>query len=177
MPRRILIAVAVLALLGAGCSTAAAKKTASTTPPRPAGRYPSAISKMVCADDAQKEIAEALGEKATVTTPTWVNDTYTCRYVYPTGSMTLSVKELSSWSQTLAYFHHVGQTEGVRRNLANLGQGAFQVTNGSVAVRKDWKVLYVDITGLPPQFGKPPTSRGAVAVTVADVILGCWAGD
>jgi len=35
----------------------------------------------------------------------------------------------------------------------------------------------VDNSGLPAQFGVPPTSSGAVAVTVADVILGCWAGD
>ncbi len=54
---------------------------------------------------------------------------------------------------------------------------AFQTTNGSVVVRKDWKVLLVNSTGLPPQFGQPPTSSGDVAVTVSDVILGCWAGD
>jgi len=46
-----------------------------------------------------------------------------------------------------------------------------------MVVRKDWKVLVVADTGLPAQFGIPPTSAGAVAVTVADVILGCWAGD
>jgi hypothetical protein len=46
-----------------------------------------------------------------------------------------------------------------------------------VVVRKDWKVLVVDSSGLPAQFGVPPTSSGDVAVTVGDVILGCWAGD
>jgi hypothetical protein len=46
-----------------------------------------------------------------------------------------------------------------------------------VVVRKDWKVLLVDSSGLPAQFGVPSTSSGDVAVTVADVILGCWAGD
>lgn len=175
MARRTLIAVALVALLAAGCGTTTATKTAAK--PLPAGPYPSAISKEVCAKDAQGEIAEALGEKAVVSPPTWVAHKYSCNYVYPTGTMRVSVKELSSWKQTLAYFHQVGQIGGVKRHLANLGQGAFQVDNGSVAVRKDWKVLYVDITGLPPQFGKPPTSSGDVAVTVADVILGCWAGD
>ena len=58
-----------------------------------------------------------------------------------------------------------------------LGEGAFQTTSGSVVVRKDWKVLLVNNAGLPAQFGVPPTSSGSVAVTVADVILGCWAGD
>jgi hypothetical protein len=46
-----------------------------------------------------------------------------------------------------------------------------------MVVRKDWKILTVDISGLPAQFGRPPTSRGDVAVTVADVILACWSGD
>ena len=50
-------------------------------------------------------------------------------------------------------------------------------TDGSVVVRKDWKVLLVDDSALPTQFGVPPTSASDIAVTVADVILGCWAGD
>jgi hypothetical protein len=38
-------------------------------------------------------------------------------------------------------------------------------------------VLLVNIAGLPDQFGVPPTNSADVAVTVADVILGCWSGD
>ena len=91
--------------------------------------------------------------------------------------MTLSVKELSSWAETRAYFAATAVTSGRARDLPGLGQAAFQATDGSVVVRKDWKVLVVDIGGLPAQFGVPPTSSGDVAVTVADVILGCWAGD
>lgn len=146
--------------------------------PKPAGKHPSAISKMVCADDAEHEIAEALGLKAVrISTPTWVDDLYSCTYEYPDGSFTLSVKELSSWDQTYAYFDGLGTRYGKARALGNLGQGAFSETAGSVVVRKDWKVLTVDIAGLPAQFGVPPTSSGDIAVTVADVILGCWAGD
>jgi hypothetical protein len=133
---------------------------------------------MVCGDDAQREIAAALGLKTTkVSTPTWVDHLYSCRYEYPDGAFTLSVQELSSWGQTLDYFRVLGSRYGDTRSLGNLGQGAFSETDGSVVVRKDWKVLTVDITGLPGQFGVPPTSSGDIAVTVADVILGCWAGD
>jgi hypothetical protein len=46
-----------------------------------------------------------------------------------------------------------------------------------MVVRKDWKVLLVDVADLPAQFGQPPTSSGDAAVSVADVILGCWSGD
>jgi hypothetical protein len=91
--------------------------------------------------------------------------------------MTLSVKELSSYPETQAYFQTVQNGMGKTRDLPGLGQGAFQTTNGSVVVRKDYKVLLVDSAKLPAQFGVPRTSSGAVAVTVADLILGCWAGD
>ena len=80
-------------------------------------------------------------------------------------------------AQTLAYFAWLGRQHGETATVRNLGQGAFQTDNGSAVVRKDWKILTVDISGLPAQFGKPPTSRGDVAVTVADLILACWAGD
>jgi hypothetical protein len=124
-----------------------------------------------------KDINEVLGVKAKVSTPTWVDHLYSCQYGYPDGSMQLSVKELSSWAQTYAYFDSLADRLGRARTLQGLGQGAFQTTSGSVVVRKDWKVLLVDTQGLPGQFGVPPTSSSDVAVTVGDVILGCWAGD
>jgi hypothetical protein len=71
----------------------------------------------------------------------------------------------------------LGSTLGDKGSIGNLGQGAFSTKNGSVVVRKDWKVLLVDISGLPSQFGEPLSPRGDIAATVADVILGCWAGD
>jgi hypothetical protein len=132
---------------------------------------------MVCAHEAAGEIDSALGERATVSKPTWADHRYSCRYGYPSGSMEVSVKELSSWTQTKQYFNSLAATLGRSRELPGLGQGAFQTTDGSVVVRKDWKVLLVDSSALPPQFGVPPTSSGDVAVTVGDVILGCWAGD
>ncbi len=168
--------VVLLALLATGCS-GGASTTPTSRAPEPAGTTPSPISVMVCAHEAVSEIDSALGEKATVSRPTWTGHLYSCRYGYPTGSMEVSVKELSSWTQTTQYFNSLATTLGRSRDLPGLGQGAFQTTDGSVVVRKDWKVLLVDSTALPPQFGIPPTSSGDVAVTVGDVILGCWAGD
>jgi hypothetical protein len=69
--------------------------------------------------------------------------------------------------------HRMGRTKSIR----NLGQGAYQTNGGWVVVRKDRKILTVDISRLPAQFGVPPTSRSDVGVPVADVILACWAGD
>jgi hypothetical protein len=169
--------VVALGLGAAGCGGGASGTTSTTRAPLPAGRDPSTIAKMVCQADAQREIASALGETATVSKATWSDHVYSCRYAYPTGSFVLSVKELSSWAETDAYFRGLAATMGRSRDLEELGQGAFQTTDGSVVVRKDWKVLTVDAADLPPHFGVPPTSSGAVAVTVGDVILGCWAGD
>jgi hypothetical protein len=172
----VFVAVAVLASVAAGCSGGTAS-TSTTRPPQPAGSVPSPIAVEVCSHDALTEINSALGERAAVSHPTWIDHLYECRYTYPTGSMLLSVKELSSWAETTQYFDNLATTLGKSRELQGLGQGAFQTTSGSVVVRKDWKVLLVDSTGLPAQFGVPPTSSGDVAVTVGDVILGCWAGD
>ncbi len=170
-----MVALALVALLGAGCSSGAAPGT--TQAPKPAGATPSPIAVQVCAAEARNDIDSALGVKATVSRPTWVDHLYQCRYGYPTGSFVLSVKELSSWPQTLDYFHSLATRLGKSGDLQGLGQGAFQTTDGSVVVRKDWKVLLVDTSALPQQFGVPPTSSSDVAVTIGDVILGCWAGD
>ena len=174
---RAVVASIVVVLSVAACGSTGA--SIADTTPLPAGPTPSKVAKMVCAGEAQADMQSALGEVATVTTPTWSADehVYSCTYAYPTGSFTLSVKELSSWSQTEDYYAGLEVTMGKSRNLLGLGQAGFQARDGSVVVRKDWKVLTVDSTGLPAWFGVPPISSGEVAIDVADVILGCWDGD
>jgi hypothetical protein len=151
---------------------------AASEAPLPAGRTPSSIATMICKPKAKLEIASVLGEFAAVSHPTWVQHLYSCRYSYPTGSMVLSVKELSSWTQTKSYFRSLAEQMGGMSEVINgLGQAAIQTRDGSMIVRKDWKVLLVNPAGLPTQFGQPPTSSHSVAQSVADVILGCWNGD
>jgi hypothetical protein len=177
---------AAVSVLVAGCSSGPAQSTGSTRSsdalasrqrPLPAGPLPSDIAKEVCAREAQSDIAQTLGLRASVSTPTWIDHAYSCRYRYPDGYFELTVKELSSWPQTLSYFASIGRSQGRANSIPNIGQGAYQTDSGWAIVRKDWKVLTVDISGLPAQFGRPPTSRADVAVTVADLILACWAGD
>ncbi|HEX3980708.1 MAG TPA: hypothetical protein VHW93_05770 [Acidimicrobiales bacterium] len=172
----LMLVVGLVAILSTSCN-GASSATATTKAPLPAGPQPAAVSKEVCVSDAPHDVGLALGEKPTVTKPTWVDHLYTCRYSYPGASMTLSVKELSSWPQTVAYFNGLATQLGKARQLKGLGQGAFQTPNGSVVVRKDWKVLLVDVSDLPASFGHPPTTPGVIGVAVADVVLGCWAGD
>ena len=175
MPRRARLGLAVLAVvLGiAGCGSGKAPAES----PQPAGNSPSAIARMVCTEKATGEIAEVVAAKASVTAPTWADHLYSCGYRYREGTMVLSVKELSSWTQTYAYFHELAETLHKTAPVKGLGQGAFVVGDGSVVVRKDWKILLVDISGLHGMVGSPPSSRNTVALDAAAVILGCWSGD
>jgi len=173
---------AVLVALGlAGCgsssSTAGSRTAATAVASRPAGVNPSGSAKMVCQKEAQNDLAESLGVPVTqVTTPTWVNHLYTCTYVYPNGSFTMSVKELDNRAQTTAYFNALGALYGRRPERIGIGQGAFVTTNGNVVVRKDYKVLYVDTSQLPAAFGQPSQDPADSALSVAATIMSCWSG-
>ena len=179
--RRQLFTLGLAALTLAACGSSTTSSSSSTSrPPLPAGPTPSKISAMVCSHEANKKFNTVLGESGVVTSVHWdvSNHTYSCTFEYPSGgAMTLSVKELSSWQETKAYFNQQKTAQGNAGSIGNLGQGAFRTNDGSILVRKDWKVLDVNITGLPSQFGVPPTSSDAVAYTVADLVLGCWNGD
>lgn len=176
-----MLALSVAALAATGCTGSSVNPTAVTatkvTVPLPAGKYPSKISKMVCSAKAGHDIGGAVGAKATIEDITWVQHRYSCQYHFSTGSMTLSVQEVSSWPETTDYFTALANSMGVAQQIYGLGQGAFQATNGSVVVRKDWKILVVDPTGLPAQLGKPAVSPTTVALRATYQILGCWNGD
>ncbi len=174
MRRKALLGVAALSLLPGlvGCGA-----SASAGEPQPAGKSPSEIARMVCARKAAGEITDLLGTKATITAPTWANHLYSCGYGYRAGTMVLSVKELSSWNQTYAYFSGLARALHKTHLIFGLGQAAFRVRDGSVVVRKDWKVLMVNVSGLRGRVGSPPSSQANVALGVAAVILACWAGD
>jgi len=137
---------------------------------------PSASAKMICARHTQAELAAVLGARTTQpVVPTWSGHIYSCRYTYDNAVMVLSVKELSSKTETDAYFTSLARRLGQTERLT-LGQGGFTTKNRSVVVRKDYKVLLVDISALPARFGGSPGSRGDIAVNVAATIMSCWTG-
>ena len=151
--------------------------TVSSATFQKAGKFPSITSKMVCAKEAQNEIGTNLGVTATrVTKPAWKDHVYSCTYVYPNGSFTLSVKEMSDTPTTTAYYDAYKTKFGVAQNLFGLGQGAFIAKNDDVVTRKDYKVLLVDVKNLPKGLGKfiPATTRADAASNIAASILACW---
>jgi hypothetical protein len=146
---------------------------------QPARATPSASAKMICAPKTQTELAAVLGVHTTQpVVPTWTDHLYSCRYTYHNSFMVLSVKELSNKTQTDAYFTSLARRLGQSQRPSLLDRGAFFTTKDrSAVVRKDYKVLLVNISGLPAQFGAPPYTRADIAVKVAATIMGCWTGD
>jgi hypothetical protein len=168
--------VAALLVITAGCAAEAPLPVpAPVVTPAPTG--PSDQAQMVCASEAQGDIAVALGIAAQrVEAPTWQDRVYTCRYVYAGGSFVLSVKELNNALKTTDYFQELEKKLGNVQNVDGLGQGGFITPNGSVVVRKDFKVLLVDDSALPATLSSPPLTPGNVAMLVAKTIMDCWTG-
>lgn len=162
---------------GAGGTETAVPQPVSNHKPDPAGPEPSSSARLICSSELQTELHDALGETPLhPPTATWADHLYTCTYDYSSGRLVLSVKEESSWPETLGYYHSLGKSLGVRKTLGGLGEGAYVTSDGSVVVRKDWRILLVNIAGLPAEWAKPPTSRANIALTVTDAILACWRG-
>jgi hypothetical protein len=163
-------------------TTSAAGSSTATTGDHvaePVGADPSKSAKMICETEAQTDIYEsATGVKTTsITTPTWNDHVYACDYVYPGGvKIALSVKEVSNEAETTDYFDSLKTKLHDTKDVQGLGDGAFQAPDGSVVVRKDYKILLVDVSNLPDQFGVPVASRGDVAINVGATIMGCWTG-
>jgi hypothetical protein len=176
----------VLACTLAACGSSSKSGGPPTTTSNPfenaswdkAGPNPSISAQMICSGEARADITTALGIKAKkVTRPTWdrKDHVYACDYVYPRGTVRLTVKEMSNGDETGAFFDRVKAKYGTVQELNGLGQGASLLRNGDVVVRKDYKVLLVDVTRIPERM-IPAMRRSDVAINVAAVIMSCWTG-
>lgn len=181
--RRIVLLLAALGLAAAGCSSSSSSGrgapsstvSSQTTIAKP-GATPSESSKMICSKEAQTDIAASIGVTATVSPPTWVDHVYSCKYTYAQGVVTLAVKELESQAAVTAEYSADAQKFGRRPDAVSFGEGAFITTNGSVIVRKDNKVLDIDVSAIPQNFGTPPQDRSNVALSIAATVMSCWTG-
>jgi len=100
---------------------------------------------------------------------------YSCTYIYPHGSIVLTVKEVSSAAETTAYFNGLAKKYGKKQNINGLAQGAFITPDDDVVVRKDYKILLVDVKGIAANF-EPAMPRDQVAENIAAAIMSCWTG-
>ncbi|HEY3011028.1 MAG TPA: hypothetical protein VGJ63_23640 [Micromonosporaceae bacterium] len=173
-----MVLVIGLGVLATGCGSTETPTGAggAPTPKAAAAGGPSAVARMICAAEAQGEVAQGLGLTPTgPATAAWAAPVYSCTYAFPAGQLLLSVRDLSGAAETTAYFT-AARTAGAATDLPGLGDAAFAAANGSVYVRKDFKVLHVDVSRLPDFLGQPPISRATAGVRVAEIIMSCWTG-
>jgi hypothetical protein len=171
------LAVAFSVVSGGGGSAHRVAAAGTTATSAAAADPPSASAKMVCTPEAQIEIATVLGAHTTrAVKPTWTDHLYSCQYAYSSGQIVLSVKELGDSQATTGYFDGLAQRLGKRGDVGGLGQAAFDTSNDSIVVRKDFKVLDVDVSGLPARFGVPAVDRSTTAMKIALAVMGCWTG-
>lgn len=96
---------------------------------------------MICAAEAREEIGEALG--LTLRSPgsaAWTAPVYRCTYPFTAGQLVLSVRELANAGDTTAYFTAERAAAKGSTDLPGVGDAAFVTADGSVYVRKDFKV-------------------------------------
>jgi hypothetical protein len=177
------VAAAVVIAFAGACQSGPAARTSAVQPPPahagPAGDGPSVSAAMICQPEATGEIAIALGAPTSKQPAgTWQaqDHVYSCRFDYPTGFMVLSVKEMSDVAATDAYFTAAQKSLPSTTPLKVLGQTAFEGPDGSLYVRKDFKVLHVDVAGLPDHFGQQSITRADVAFRAAAAVMSCWTG-
>jgi hypothetical protein len=176
-----LLACGALVLTVAQCSSSDASPATPAAPTTSLvvtyGDQPTVSAQMVCGEDGQTALGAAFpvaGLK--VTTPTWVDHLYSCTYQYPVGSFDLSVKELPTIAETVDYFTAL-KSKATGTQQMSLGQDGFVAADGTSVVRKDNKVLVVDVSKLPAQFSTPPQTPLQASQNIAFILLGCWTGD
>lgn len=168
--RRPAAVLGVLAVVVAGWLVAGAGATVAPGP--------SPEAEMVCSAEAETDITGVLGVSlVSRPTATWAAPVYTCTYALSAGPMVLSVRELGDAAETSTYFDAAQRAATEPVSLPGLGEAAFSESTGNVLVRKDFKILLVDVTGLPEFFGQPRLARVAIGIQVGRIIMACWIGE
>jgi hypothetical protein len=183
MRRRALAFFLVLGVLAvAGCTKSGSTAVKLSDPSwETAKPYPSKSAKMICEPEARDEIARSIGVRDTRVAPSWnqAQHLYSCAYSYPRARIRLTVKELSNEHETTAYFDSIRKKYGTTDRLFGYGgQGAWALKNDDIVVRKEYKVLLVDVSAVPPAEGTIAKGMGRadVATNITTVIMTCWKG-
>jgi len=177
------VGLAALAVLLASCGQSAPPSAPPTAPSLgPAvvtalPDTPSPQAEMVCAPEAQQDIQNLIGVVPTAVGPIqYANHTSTCRYAYSNGAFTLVVQDLPNDLTTARTYEALAGKLGKVDRIDLPDAEAFTTNDGSIVLRRDTKVMLVDVTQLPGTFGSPPSPRADAARLIMKAVLNCWVG-
>ncbi len=174
----ILAVVLAVVLAGCGQQSAPVGPLPSQAPVPALADAPSPQAEMVCQPEAQQDIQDLIGVVPTTVGPIqYANHTTTCRYVYANGSFTLVVQDLPNELVTTRTYEALAGKLGKVDSIDLPDAQAFSTNDGSVVLRRDTKVMLVDVTQLPATFGSPPSPRADAARLIMKAVLNCWVGD
>ncbi len=175
----VVLAVVLAAVLaGCGQPSAPVGPLPSQAPVPTLADVPSPQAEMVCQPEAQQDIQDFIGIVPTTVGPIqYANHTSTCRYVYANGSFTLVVQDLPNELVTTRTYDALASKLGKVDSIDLPDAQAFSTNDGSVVLRRDTKVMLVDVTQLPATFGSPPSPRADAARLIMKAVLNCWVGD
>jgi hypothetical protein len=176
--------LAALAVLLAACGGQSAAPSGPPTGPSlgPAvvtalPDAPSPQAEMVCAPEAQQDIQDLIGVVPTAVGPIqYANHTSTCRYAYANGAFTLVVQDLPNDITTTRTYEALAGKLGKIDSIDLPDAQAFTTNDGSIVLRRDTKVMLVDVAQLPGTFGSPPSPRADAARLIMKAVLNCWVG-
>ncbi len=171
------IVAALAAVAGCGGEPAPVGPPPGQAPAAAAPDAPSPQAEMVCQPEAQQDIQDLIGVVPTKVGPIqYTNHTTTCRYAYADGSFTLVVEDLPNDITTTRTYEALAGKLGRTTSFDLPDAQGYSTSEGSVVLRRDTKVMLVDVTALPATFGDPPNSRGNTALLIMKAVLNCWTG-
>jgi hypothetical protein len=178
------VGLAVSAALLTGCGgpppAPSGPQTGSTVGPAVVTALPDVPSpqaEMVCLPEAQQDIQDLIGVVPTAVGPIqYANHTSTCRYAYANGAFTLVVQDLPNDITTARTYETLAAKLGRVEKIDLPDAEAFTTNDGSIVLRRDTKVMLVDVAQLPGTFGNPPSPRADAARLIMKAVLNCWVG-
>ena len=150
------VVAALAAVAGCGGEPAPVGPPPGQAPAAAVPDAPSPQAEMVCQPEAQQDIQDLIGVVPTKVGPIqYTNHTTTCRYAYADGSFTLVVEDLPNDITTTRTYEALAGKLGRTTSFDLPDAQGYSTSEGSVVLRRDTKVMLVDVTGLPAHVRRP----------------------
>ena len=139
---------------------------------------PSPQAEMVCQPEAQQDIQDLIGVVPTAVGPDPVRQPHldVPLRLRRTARSPSSCEDLPNDITTTRTYEALAGKLGRVEKIDLPDAEAYTTNDGSIVLRRDTKVMLVDVTQLPGTFGNPPSPRGDAARLIMKAVLNCWVG-